>query len=609
MPSSATLPHVLQDCRGLHAAYARGLDPVAVVEGVWEAIHRADDPGIFITLADRQAVRRAARKLGRFDPVAKPLWGIPFAVKDNIDAAGLPTTAACPAFAYTPKTSATAVKRALAAGALLIGKTNLDQFATGLVGVRTPYPVPRNVFDPSIVPGGSSSGSAVAVALGLVPFALGTDTAGSGRVPAGLNNVVGLKPSLGTVSTKGVVPACSTLDCVSVFAGTVDDAWAVYAVIAGKDEEDPFSRPIALGPLGPMPPRCVVGIPRAADLTFFGDVAARAAWDASLKVLKDLGAHLVDIEMAPFNEVGALLYEGPWVAERYAVLRPFLAKHARQVHPVTRRIIAKAKAFSAADAFAGLYRLEALRGATRPLWRHIDVLAVPTAPFTPTLREVEADPIGANAKLGTYTNFVNLLDLAAVAVPGPMRRDGRAAGVTLIGPRGHDAALASLGRIFHAAAGGTIGATIGATGRPLPRPLPVPTAAPAGMLELAVVGAHLSGLALNHELRSAGGMFVRAVDTEACYELYLLPGGAAERPGLVRVAQGRGHAIATEVWALPAEAFGRFIAHIPAPLGIGTLRLADGTRPKGFLCEGEGVRGATPISNHAGWRAYVASKT
>jgi allophanate hydrolase len=604
MPSSRILPPILEDIPGLHAAYAGGLDPVAVVDGVWEAIDRADDPGIFITLADRKAVRRAARKLGRFDPVAKPLWGIPFAVKDNIDAAGLPTTAACPAFAYTPKTSATALKRALAAGALLIGKTNLDQFATGLVGIRTPYPVPRNVFDPSVVPGGSSSGSAVAVALGLVPFALGTDTAGSGRVPAGLNNIVGLKPSLGAVSTKGVVPACSTLDCVCVFAGTVDDAWAVYEVIAGRDEEDPFSRPIALGRLGPVPPRCLVGIPRAADLTFFGDAAASAAWGASVKVLKDLGADLVEIDMAPFNEVGALLYEGPWVAERYAALRPFLAKNARHVHPITRRIIDKAKAFSAADAFAGRYRLQALRGATEPLWRRIDVLAVPTAPSTPTLREVEADPVGANAKLGTYTNFVNLLDLAAVAVPGPMRKDGRAAGITLIGPRGHDAALASLGRIFHAAAG----RTIGATGRPLPRPRPVPTAAPAGMLELAVVGAHLTGMALNHELRSAGGTFVRAVATEACYELYALPGGAEERPGLVRVAQGRGHAIAAEVWALPAAAFGCFVAHIPAPLGIGTLRLADGTRPKGFLCEGEGVRGATPISKYGGWRAYVASK-
>jgi allophanate hydrolase len=597
-------PDIPIDIRGLHAAYARGLDPALVIDRVFEAIARADDPGIFISLTDRKAARKAAHKLGRFDP-AKPLWGIPFAVKDNIDAAGLPTTAACPAFAYTPKVSATVVERALAAGALLIGKTNLDQFATGLVGVRTPYPAPKNVFDPTIVPGGSSSGSAVAVALGLVPFALGTDTAGSGRVPAGLNNIIGLKPSVGAVSTKGVVPACSTLDCVSVFAGTVDEAWTVYEVIAGKDEGDPFSRPITLGRLGPVPPRSVIGIPRPADQKFFGDAAARAAWRASLKILKGLGADLVEINMTPFNEVAALLYEGPWVAERYAALRPFLAKHAREMHPVTRRIIEKAKAFSAADTFAGLYRLEALKRVTEPVWRGIDALAVPTVPCAPTLREVDADPIGPNSRLGTYTNFVNLLDLAAIAVPGPMRKDGRACGITLIGPRGRDAALANLARLFHAAAA----ATVGATGRPLMPVETLPAAAPAGTLELTVVGAHLSGMALNHELRSAGGIFLRAVATEPSYELYALPGGPPERPGLVRVSSGRGHAIATEVWALPAEAFGRFVAGIPAPLGIGTLLLADGSRPKGFLCEGEAIGAAKHISAYGGWRGYMAARS
>jgi allophanate hydrolase len=593
------------DIRGLHEAYARGLDPVEVVDHAFEAIEKAGDPGIFISLAERKAVRKAAQKLGRFDPASKPLWGIPFAVKDNIDAAGLPTTAACPAYAYTPKVSATSVEHALAAGALLIGKTNLDQFATGLVGVRTPYPVPRNVFDPSIVPGGSSSGSAIAVALGLVPFALGTDTAGSGRVPAGLNNIVGLKPSVGAVSTRGVVPACSTLDCVSVFAGTVDDAWAVYEVIAGKDEGDPFSRPIALGRPGAVPPHCVIGIPRPADQKFFGDTAARAAWKAAMKTLESLGAEFDEVNMTPFNEVAALLYEGPWVAERYAAIRPFLAKHAREVHPVTRRIIEKAKGFSAADAFEGLYRLEALRRATEKVWRGIDALAVPTAPCAPTLREVEADPLGPNSKLGTYTNFVNLLDLAAVAVPGAMRKDGRAAGITLIGPRGRDAALTSLARAFHAASA----TTIGSTGRMLPPLQPLSPAAPAGMLELAVVGAHLSGMALNHELRSSGALFLRAADTEPSYELFALPGGPPERPGLMRVASGSGHAIATEVWALAAEAYGRFVAGIPPPLGIGTLLLADGSRPKGFLCEAEAIRSARNISSYGGWRAYIAGKS
>lgn len=324
-----------------------------------------------------------------------------------------------------------------------------------------------------------------------------------------------------------------------------------------------------------------------------------------MKALKDLGADLVEVDMAPFNEVAALLYEGPWVAERYAAIAPFLAKHRRDMHPVTRQIIDKAKAFSAADAFAGLYRLEALRRATQPIWRRIDALAVPTAPGAPTLAEVAADPIGPNSRLGTYTNFVNLLDLAAIAVPGPLRRDGRAAGITLIGPRGRDAALASLARVFHAATA----ATIGATGRPLPPLQPLPAVAPAGTFELVVVGAHLSGLPLNHELRALGATFLRTVATERSYELYALPGGPPERPGLVRVAAGRGHAIAAEVWALPAEGFRRFVAGIPPPLGIGTLLLADGTRPKGFLSEAEAIRGAKHVSSHGGWRAYLAAKS
>jgi allophanate hydrolase len=597
-------PVFARDIRGLRAAYAEGLDPAYVVEDVLDAIDAAGDPGIFISLVAPKMVRRAAQKLGRFDP-SKPLWGVPFAVKDNIDVAGLPTTAACPAFAYSPKSNATAVTRLLAAGALLIGKTNLDQFASGLVGTRTPYPVPRNPFDAAIVPGGSSSGSAVAVARGLVPFALGTDTAGSGRVPAGLNNIVGLKPSVGAVPTRGAVPACATLDCVSVFAGTVDDAWAVYAVIVGKDDADPFSRPIELGALGPAPPQPVIGVPRSADLKFFGDTAAKAAWHAGVKVLQELGAKLVEIDMANFYEVAALLYEGPWVAERYAAIAPFLAEHACDMQVVTRRIIEMAKSFSAADTFAGFHRLAELKRATEPVWRGIDALAVPTAPLSPKLKDVATDPIGENSKLGTYTNFVNLLGLAAISVPGPIRHDGLPAGVTFIGPWGCDASLASFARIFHAA---VPAASVGATGRSLPPLERLSTVAPAGIVELAVVGAHLSGMALNGELRAAGAQFLRAVNTEPTYQLYALPGGPPERPGLLRIAADAGHAIATEVWALPAAGFGRFVAAIPAPLAIGTLQLADGSRPKGFLCEAEAVRGARDISAFGGWRAYQEAK-
>ena len=591
------------DIQRLHAAYSAGLDPARVIDHVFAKLARVNDPGIFITLCDRNAISKAVAALGAFDPRSKPLWGVPFAVKDNIDAAGLPTTAACPAFAYTPRESATAVEKLRTSGAILIGKTNLDQFATGLVGVRTPFPVPRNAIDPTLVPGGSSSGSAVAVAHGIVSFALGTDTAGSGRVPAGLNNIVGLKPSLGAVSTKGVVPACRTLDCVSVFAATVDDAWVVYAAMAGEDPSDPYSRKIILGQIGAAPPRPVIGIPRAADLRFFGDAAAQAAWHAGLEILQGLSCTFVPIDMTPFYATAALLYEGAWVAERHAGIRTFMDEHKGDMHPVTRQITEGAKRFSATDAFEGLYKLQALKRATESVWKGIDALAVPTAPNAPTLADLAADPIGPNAKLGTYTNFVNLLDLAALAVPGPMRADARAAGITLIGARGSDAALASLGRLFHAKAG----VSIGATRHPLPPTPALAPSAPAGFIELVAVGAHLSGMALNHELREAGGLFLRTAATEPSYKLYALPGGPPKRPGLVRVKSGTGHAIATEVWALPADGFARFVAGIPAPLGIGTLLLAGGTRPKGFLCEPEAINGAEDISHHGGWRAYIAS--
>ena len=592
------------DIAGLRTAYAHGLDPVAVVDHVYDEIERVADPGIFISLVERKDARKAAQQLAHLDKETRPLWGVPFVVKDNIDVAGLPTTAACPSFVYQPERSATAVEKLLAAGAIVIGKTNLDQFATGLVGVRTPYPVPKNPFDPAVIPGGSSSGSGVAVGRGLVPFALGTDTAGSGRVPAGMNNIVGLKPSVGAVSTCGVVPACRTLDCVSVFAVTVDDAWTIYAIIAGKDPADPYSRPIVLGRPGPSPPHPRIGVPRPKDLRFFGDRSIKAAWRASVELMQSQGATFVDVDLTPFFATADLLYEGPWLAERYAAVRPFLDKHAGDIHPITRAVIEKATAFSAADAFAGQYRLEELKRTCEAAMAGIDALMVPTAPCAPTLQEVEADPFGPNMQMGTYTNFVNLLDLSAIAVPGPLRKDGSPFGVTFIGERGRDAALASLGRTFHAAAA----ATIGATGRPLPPLEVLPATAPPQYLELAVVGAHLSGMALNHELRALGALFLRAVATEPVYELYALSGGPPARPGLVRVAAGTGHAIATEVWALPAEGFGRFVAAIPAPLGVGTLLLADGTRPKGFLCEAEAIRKARHISAFGGWRAFIAAQ-
>ncbi len=598
----------------LHAAYRAGLAPGDVVT---EALARAaaDADRDFISLSEA-AARDAVAALGPFDPVAKPLWGLPFAIKDNIDLGGTATTAACPAFAFVPERSATAVERLVAAGAIPIGKTNLDQFATGLVGVRTPYPVPRNSFDPAIVPGGSSSGSAVAVAGGIVSFALGTDTAGSGRVPAGLNNLVGLKPTLGAVPVRGVLPACQTLDCVSVFGLTVPDAWAVFAAMAGFDAADPWSKPVRLGVPGAVPAGLRAGVPDRESRRFFGDVLSERAFDRALALYDERGITPVEVDFAPFFEVANLLYEGAWVAERYAAIRPFIAEHRDALHPVTARIILGAERLSAADAFAGLYRLADLRRACTPLWDRIDVLVVPTVPRAYRVADLAEDPIGPNSALGTYTNFVNLLDLCALSVPGPFRDDGFPAGTTLIAPAGQDALLASLGTALHAAAG----TTLGATGQPCRRcwSSPCRWRPPRSErvvrdplepeeVEVAVIGAHLSGMPLNRELVALGGRLRRAVATAPEYRLYALPGGPPLRPGLVRVGPAEGRSIAAEVWALPFDGFGRFVASIPQPLGIGTLRLADGTTPKGFLCETAGLEGAEDITRYGGWRSFITA--
>ncbi len=583
----------------LSAFYASGGTPEAIIREVYRRCAALDDPGIFITLGGEADALARARGL---DP-ALPLYGVPFAVKDNIDVAGWPTTAGCPDFAYTPTITAPAVQKLLDAGAILIGKTNLDQFATGLVGVRTPYPVPRNAIDPLLVPGGSSSGSAVAVAQGLVSFSLGTDTAGSGRVPAALNNIVGLKPSVGMVSTRGVVPACRTLDCISVFALTVADAHAATATMSAHDADEPYSRAVPMRAISPPAPMMVIGVPRKEDLRFYGDEAQEAAYSAALATLQGMGAKLEPVDLTPFFEVAALLYEGPWIAERHAATADALTRRPDIMHPVTRRIIEGANGFSASALFKAQYRLAELKRVTAPLWGKITALAVPTTPISPLLADLASDPITPNSRCGTYTNFVNLLDLCALAVPGPMRADGRGAGLTFIAPCGQDGPLAGLGVAFHHSAK----VSMGATGLAL-----APSTSRKGvddLIELVVVGAHLSGMPLNHELTRNGGVFRRALTTTADYALYALAGGPPRRPGLLRVADNTGTRIATEVWALPAEGFGRFVQGIPAPLGIGTLRLADGTSAKGFLVEPEGLKGAENISHLGGWRTFIASLT
>ena len=471
-----------------------------------------------------------ARELAGAADTSLPLYGIPVAVKDNIDVKGLPTTAACPAYAYRPNKDATAVARLRAAGALVLGKTNLDQFATGLVGVRTPYGIPRNLFDAKLIPGGSSSGSAVAVGAGLVPLALGTDTAGSGRVPAAFSNVVGLKPSRGLVSAAGVVPACRTLDCVSILAFTVDDAMTALSAIAGADPADAFSHPRQVHPVGPMPDGLRLGVPIPGQRLFFGDRASEAAYAAALTDFAGLGAKIVEIDIEPFYAAARLLYEGPWVAERYLTARALVASSPQSLHPVTRQIILAGAHGTAADAFAAFYQLAELRGVRDRTFSAIDALVLPTAPTIYTIEQVLADPIGLNSRLGTYTNFVNLLDLCGLSVPASMRPDGTPFGVTLVAPAGEEAALAAIGREFHFAARLPLGALqhpqppLARTAAPGPREIPI-----------AVVGTHLSGMPLNGELRAAGGRLIERAATAPHYRLYALSGAGPPKPGLLRV--------------------------------------------------------------------------
>ena len=447
------------------AAHRSGAaSPQDTIAACYARIRAHNDPAIFISLRDEAEALAEARALPPAGDTCLPLHGVPVAVKDNIDVKGLPTTAACEAYAYQPTRDATCVARLRRAGAIVIGKTNLDQFATGLVGVRSPYGVPRNLFDPALIPGGSSSGSAIAVGAGLVPLALGTDTAGSGRVPAALSNIVGLKPSLGLVSTAGVVPACRTLDCVSVFALTVDDAYGALAAMAGPDPADAYSRAEPLGALQPFPANLRLGVPLPGQRLFFGDAMSADSYDAALERFAKLGAKIVTVDIEPFYETARLLYDGPWVAERYIVARSLIASAPESMHPVTRQIMLDGARPTAVDTFAALYKLEDLRRVRDHIFRDIDALVLPTMPTAYTVEQVLADPIQLNSRLGTYTNFVNLLEMCGLALPASLRPDGTPSGVTLLAPGGRDAWLASVGRVFHA----DTGLPLGATGAPQP---------------------------------------------------------------------------------------------------------------------------------------------
>src|SRR5579872_810001 len=566
-----TLPKHL-DIATLRQLYGTGaVTPLDLVE---EALARCDsyaDKAVWISRVPHDEVRAAARALTRPTP-DQQLWGIPFAVKDNIDCAGMETTAACPAFAYRAARDAVTVAKLKAAGAILIGKTNLDQFATGLNGTRSPYGAPRSVFDPAYISGGSSSGSAVAVAAGLVSFALGTDTAGSGRVPAAFNDLVGIKPTRGLLSASGLVPACRSLDCITVLALTVGEGEEVRLIAQGVDTTDPFSRrdrPRALPAA-----RWRFGVLAPEEREFFGDDDRARLYEAAIARMTDLGGQAVTIDYRPFREAAALLYEGPWVAERLAALEEFIATHEADLDPTVATIITGARKFSGADAFRGIYRLEALRHETEGQWEKMDFFLLPTAPTIYTVDAMRADPLRLNARLGLYTNFVNLLDGCAVAVPAGFDSRGLPFGVSLIAPSFHDSALAEIADRFHRAS----------------------------PISLFVVGAHLAGMPLNHELRARGARLQQSCRTAPDYRLFAL---SSTRPGLLRAPGFKGPGIEGEIWTLTPDAFGSFIARIPAPLGIGRVTIENGSEVMGFLVEAHAVVGLRDITEFGGWRRYL----
>ena len=523
------------------------MTPLKMAQAALAADRAHADPAIWITRLPDDAILQRARALQAEGPRGRPLWGVPFAVKDNIEAAGMPTTAACPGFAYMPEQDAPAVRRLLDAGAVLLGKTNLDQFATGLVGTRSPYGVPRNVFDPKLVPGGSSSGSACAVAAGIVRFALGTDTAGSGRVPAALGNIVGLKPTIGSVSSRGMVPACRSIDTISVFAATVDEAMGVLRVIAAFDPADPYAA---------APP--FAHTRRAADTpstrVAMGDVATlcdKPVAEAFARAGTFLGAAPVD--MSIFLDVARLLYEGPWVAERTAALREVIQREPDILYPATRRILELGLERLAVDAFDAFHLLREARLHARRLFAAYDALLLPAAPFAPTLQQVAADPIGPNSRLGTFTNFVNLCDLAGFAVPIGFAPDGTPVGGVLLGPAWSEGRLAPLADRLHR----HFATTIGATRQKLPPPTGPDALAP-DEIALFCIGAHMAALPLNGQVTGLGGRFLRDADTAPQYRLYAL----GDRPGMVRASDGG--AIKGEVWGDACRRYRPAIGQSPA---------------------------------------------
>lgn len=601
-----TLGWTIEDWR---KAYQSGATPDALLAELVASLDTADNAWIALLSSTQlhTALTGLANRLEQVDgDISRlPLYGVPFAAKDNIDATGFDTTAGCAAYAYTPQDDATVIARLKAAGAVLIGKTNLDQFATGLVGTRSPYGAVSNAFKPEVISGGSSSGSASVVARGLVPFSLGTDTAGSGRVPAGLNNLVGLKPTRGLFSINGVVPACRSLDCVSVFALTVNDAGTIATQMKGLDPADAYSRqqpsalPLDTAAIRRPGPIRRMGIPEHPQ--FFGDQQAEAAWNTAVSQWRQQDVELVSVDFEPLLALAALLYEGPWVAERHAAVESFMADHADEMNKVVRGIISNAGKFSATDTFKAQYRKEELLREIEHLLADVDALLVPTAPTAPTIEAVNADPVTLNSQLGTYTNFVNLSDFCALAVPAGFRDDSLPFGVTLISGAWKDRELQKLAAQWINAHP----TPLGATDQPRPEE-PITSGSAVPTVQVAVVGAHLSGMPLNTQLVERHAALLEQTTTSANYRLFALPNTTPPKPGLKRVDTG-GEPMIVEVWEMAASEFGSFVDLIPAPLGIGNVELADGRWVNGFICEGYGLEGARDVTEFGGWRAYITA--
>ncbi len=599
------MPLPATDIHELLGLYRREIEtPRRLIAKLCPELERSRPDNIWISLCPADMVERQLLRLEEVGPDSLPLYGIPFAVKDNIDIAGMPTTAACPDFSRVAESTAPVVQRLMDLGAIVVGKTNMDQFATGLVGTRSPYGTAVNALNGDYIPGGSSSGSAVAVARRLVVFALGTDTAGSGRVPAAMNGIAGLKPSRGVLSCRGVIPACQSLDCVSIFARDTFNASLIYRALCDglePDHQDPYSRAVSFeGPwFAASRKKLVVGIPSVGELEFFGCSRSRQSWETAIQTIADTGIEFRRISFEPLFEAARLLYGGPWVAERYLACRTLIEDKPEALHPVTRAVIQKGRDYSALDCFTSQYQLENLRRKSWSLINSVDALLTPTIGRPWTLAEVADDPVERNTDLGYYTNFMNLLDLAAVAFPAGELHSGLKFGLTLFSRAFSDFQLleiaSSMERLFMPEGDSRMESL--SPSDPFFR-----------SVRVAVCGAHLDGLPLNHQLRDLGARLVLKTRTAPVYRLYDLMEThlPVRRPGLIRVDAG-GDSIEVEVWEMPEVHFGSFVAAIPAPLGIGKCLLSDGTQVCGFTCESVALGDARDVTSFGGWRTYLES--